>query len=121
MTKPNNANHKAKCQRYKTSGRREENKKLKQERNERKAERMKQRSANKTQKNTEKNTNRKKKKVEPTLPYTTKLPIQKWTSVMKKLDNYLEEQKKSLKDKSNNQHASFPKRHKHDDIDLNNE
>lgn len=121
MTRASNANHKAKCQKYKTSGRREENKRLRQERYERKMEKMalrrreKEEQGEKKEEKTKRSGRRKKQEYTPTPPYSNKLPIQKWTSIMRKLDNELEEKKRADKAKATNN--NYPKHHKHDDID----
>lgn len=122
MTKPNNANHRAKCQRYKNSGRRETNKKLRQERYEKKMEKFRRRREERNAITAEtvqpKKTNKKnrRKNVEETPPYGNKLEIQKWTSIMRKLDNYLEEIKKANKERVSI--SNHTKHHKHDDVDI---
>lgn len=120
MAKAGNSNHRAKYQEYKNSGRREENKRIKQERSEKERERIRARR----EKNLDDNSNKRNKKprnkkheIPATPPYQHKLPIQKWTSVMRKLDNYLEDKKKTDKDRPINIGNQYPKHHKHDDID----
>ena len=123
MTKPNNSNHRAKCQKYKNSGRREANKKLRQERYEQKMEKFSKRREERLNSEEEITTpkkkskkNRRKNTVPETPPYRNKLEIQKWTSIMRKLDNYLEDIKKANKERTVT--GNHPKHHKHDDINV---
>lgn len=111
MAKVGNKNHKDKCQKYRNSGRREINKEIKQERYRKKMEKLKAKREKRLS-NAEEGLNKKKNnKKEQTPPYSNKTELQKWTSIMRKLDNYLEE-----KEKKNKERRTFT-RGKHEDID----
>ena len=120
MAKAGNRNHRDKYQEYKNSGRREENKRAKQERSEKEKEKARIRREERAAENggkKQKKPRKRKHEIPQTPPYQNKLPIQKWTSVMRKLDNYLDEKKKTDKDRPVSNGNQYPKHHKHDDID----